>query len=442
VASGAVSSATPYTSSAGVSNTRTFIDGIARLNDGRAITFGDGANLSVNGAPTYWFQTQTPIAAASLPTQTGAVNFVTPSGLLGGFLNNPPAVGKVGQAMTNLPGALVGRVLDASTDDVYLVGSAGIYQGTPGNINSYTLVSTSSFATPATGLAPPDTWAEAEKFGPSGTYIVVGDFLTESFGTNVAGYNPVTGALVFSGQEGDSVVDARTYGTGSNTVTIVLVQGTNGPAAYLSNDGFQTRVELGQAFGATATVTALPGTMNELGLGFIANVNGVNKVVSFGLTIDPVQQVIQVDTMVRDGLYPAGVISTSGGSTFQFVLYGAADFNVRNINLSTLTVSIEGITLARVGNGTVRDYDLDGIVDRLFTYRDNKIARVTQDRSATLEIKGKLTGNGTPEFNAAEQVTLTRQNVIAFWHQLADGDNSWLDTIYDIIADRRKGWRR
>jgi hypothetical protein len=386
------------------------------------IYVGSSATAATPNSPTYWFSTEQPHSAVSFATDTGELSIATPSGVLAGGIHASASVGTLSSPQAPLPGTFGGEsVLDATTDAVYLV--------TPGSLN-YEVVSTSSLTMPSDGLALPDAWRDVEKYSTS--YIAFGEYLTQDFGSNVLGIDPVTMQTVFVGQEGDSLVDARTYGAG--TVTIVMVQGISGPAIYTSSDGFTTRVELEPAFGVD--VAAIPNSMNDQGLGFIANMNGEARAVSFGLTISPVEQVIQVTSRIHEGLYPVGYIGTGrGGRTFETVLYGSSDFDATKISRSTLFVGDSTNTSsARITSVSYRDVNRDGKQDAVLVVdKRTAFSPVADDTTRTLEITGKLT-SGT-SFDASSAVTVTNQTWSDVWLQ-TEGPN-WFRKFLKRI---RLGW--
>lgn len=429
VTTGTVSAMEAFTSLAGVSggNSNTTLYGISVLNDGRIIYVGASATAATPNSPTYWFAPDQPIAGARFASDTGEILAVTPSGLLAGGIHAAPSVGNLTTPQFELPTSGGLTNVDASADDAYIVGGAGIYRRVNVGELNYELIDISGVDLPEDAISAPDIWHRIERYNSS--YIVFANYLTESFSSNVMGIDPISMDTVFVGNNGDSLVDARTYGSGS--VTIVMVQGINGPAIYTSSDGFTTRVELESAFGVGVDVVAL-GAMNDQGLGFIANVNGEARAVSFGLTISPVEQVIQVTSRIHEGLYPVGYIGTGrGGRTFETVLYGSNDFDATKIDRRSLFVGdTANSTSARIITVTYRDGKRDAV---LIVDKRTAFSPVIEDTTRTLGVTGKLTTGKS--FDASSAVTVTNQT---WWQVWADDEGPrW---IYSFLRNLRRGW--
>lgn len=428
IASGEVSAMETFTSIAGVSgrNPNTELFGVSLLADDRIIYLGSSANGPLNAAPTYWFNLDSPNAAASFATDGGALLVATLSGLLAGRLNISSAVGTLSQPLQPLPAAEGGSdVLDATSDDVYLVGSGGIHHLVTSGTLNYEKVNLSEIVSPGDALELPSAWRDVEVYG-SQQYAAFGNYLTTSFSSNVLGIDPVTMATVFQGQEGDTLVDARTY----SGVLIVMVQGPSGPAIYSSADGFTARTELAPLFGGVS-VQAVVNTMNDMGLGFIAQVNGTTRAVSLELTVTP--DALLVDSAIHQGNYAANVVSTKV-ATFEVGLKGSSTFDVSKIDRTSLFVGDDRNTATgKVISVRFTDTNKDGVKDAIIKVQTSTALRTNTTR---LRITGRTTTG--QDFDASRNVTSTSQTWIAHWQ--ATSGPTWVSAYITYLLGKKRTW--
>lgn len=350
-------------------NPSSFLVGAGVLADGRIVYHGDSNNAVTAGSPTYWFSPDQPVAVAQNLSSTGAIDTVSPSGVIAGFLDNPAAVGSLTTPLTNLPGAPGGTaILDISSDDRFLVGSGIWQQTTPGTLD-YTRLDTSLWENPSDSLSLPTVFEGQAKVGTR--YFVAATYVTYEFSAKVAVWDTTTGKLVGTTEDGDYFADFREI----EGQMVLGVNGLNGGAVYLPNTtGLGARTDLSAKLG-TVDDTIVKFFGDELGVLFQAG--GQVRAASLDfITAPPEATPTELQVSIRSiGLFGNDAYYYGNGF-LEVRIQSTKDFDVSKVNWRSITISSSdgtGSTTARFG--VVRDLNRDRIKDVTLYFWMNDLRR-------------------------------------------------------------------
>ena len=236
-----------------------FLFGASKLTDGTVVYHGSSATSANNGNPTYWLDPTHPFAASNFSTDSGIVNFVSPSGVTGGYLNNPAAVGTLNTPFANLPGATIGTtVLDISADDRFLVGT-GIWERQNADSLDYALLDTSLWLSPSDGLGTPTTFDAVLSVGDD--YIFVGEYIDANLFTSRVGLWDQSGNFLGGTSAGDRFADIGLF----DGEVVIGVNGDLGGALYALSD-LSTALLLSDLYGAPTTLVSDSFFVGSLGM--------------------------------------------------------------------------------------------------------------------------------------------------------------------------------
>ena len=334
-------------------NQSSFIFDVNLLADGRLVFLGSSANNLLNGNPNYWFTPNSPISTAPFASDSGIVDFATPSGVMGGYLNNPAAVGSLTAKFANLPGAENGSAVTTATDDDrYLVG-LGIWKQVQAGTLNYARIDTSTWQEAPNGGGVPVAFQGVVKVGTR--YLVAGEFLEgETFTPQVGVWDVETGKLVGATSSGDSFADFRVI----EGVAVLGVNGDTGGVIYVmpSSGGLGNRLDLSAKLGYTDD-RIVRGSFFKNELGMVINAGGNTRVVSLDFITTAQQTAVQVTAGIRTYGLGGNTPSYYGYDLIQIQLKGSADVDFTRIDWRKLQLT------SSTGSGSVTP--LIGIVSKV-----------------------------------------------------------------------------